>query len=336
MSKNKSWRDVYKVHPVADLFPMLPENELRKLGEDIKTNRLKEKIVLWTSSQVDDEPVYLLDGRNRLAAMDLVGMAPADSTWWANLHRPYHSAVTVDGKPVADIPDPYAYVISKNIHRRHLTKEQQADLIVKAMKLKEAGLAKVAKPVKPRNDKGQLQGQVTKDTFKAKVVEEAAKHGISKRTVENSLAKAKGPTQKAKTPSPETSQAPSPQGKQQEKRPLDTEQKISLSEIIKTLGQPKSKRQIENENRFLLGEVADLRSELVAVRSELLQAQMKQVENLFRVALRGTNMDLTQWRRYLAKKYHPDINSGKTFTAGEVMADINPLLKSLSGDGVSV
>jgi hypothetical protein len=325
MSQKKSWRDIYKVHPAADLFPMLPEDELRKLGNDIKANGLKETITLWRESE--GAPVLLLDGRNRLAAMELVGMGAA-------VNAPLTVTLSGDVSPVS-------FVISKNIRRRHLTKAQIADIIVMTVKADFAAKEKTSQSIARSFSADGQRGGSTKDPVKESVIEKAKKHGISKRTVENAIAKAKGPTHKAraaenaKTPSPETPQAPLPQGKQQEKRPLDTEQKISLSGIIKTLGQTKSKRQIENENHFLLGEVADLRSELVAVRSELLQAQMKQVENLFRAALRGTNMDLTQWRRYLAKKYHPDVNSGKTFTAGEVMADINPLLKSLSGDGVS-
>src|SRR5262245_16914658 len=116
----KSWRDQYKVHPKADIFPLLPEDELRKLGEDIKANGLKEAITLFRSGEdADAENVVILDGRNRLAAIELVGLN-IDNEWprrancfpavrW--IHR-----------------DPEAFVISKNIHRRHLTKEQQADL----------------------------------------------------------------------------------------------------------------------------------------------------------------------------------------------------------------
>ena len=77
----KSWRDVYKVHPAADLFPMLPEDELRKLGEDIQKNGLQESIVFWSpgSNRDENQPKYLLDGRNRLAAIELVtGKNPID------------------------------------------------------------------------------------------------------------------------------------------------------------------------------------------------------------------------------------------------------------------
>ena len=55
-----SWRDHIKAHPAADLFPMMPEAELRELGEDIKTHGLKSHLKLHNGK--------LLDGRNRLRA----------------------------------------------------------------------------------------------------------------------------------------------------------------------------------------------------------------------------------------------------------------------------
>ena len=35
-SKKQSWRDVLKVHPAAELFPLMSDAELKELGEDIK------------------------------------------------------------------------------------------------------------------------------------------------------------------------------------------------------------------------------------------------------------------------------------------------------------
>jgi hypothetical protein len=40
----KSWRDQYKVHPAADVFPMMSDDALAKLGEDIAVNGLREAI----------------------------------------------------------------------------------------------------------------------------------------------------------------------------------------------------------------------------------------------------------------------------------------------------
>lgn len=74
--KQPHWRDRWRIHPAADLFPMLPEAELRELGEDIRANGLKQEIVLWKDPDVDTSTMtvaervasmYLLDGRNRLA-----------------------------------------------------------------------------------------------------------------------------------------------------------------------------------------------------------------------------------------------------------------------------
>ena len=44
-AKPKSWRDVIKVHPAADLLPMMSPDELKTLGEDIKANGFVERYV---------------------------------------------------------------------------------------------------------------------------------------------------------------------------------------------------------------------------------------------------------------------------------------------------
>ena len=72
----KSWRDVIKVHPAADLFPMMSETEPRELGEDIRSHGLKNRIVFW-GTRLGEES-FLLDGRNRLDAMEMVGLATTD------------------------------------------------------------------------------------------------------------------------------------------------------------------------------------------------------------------------------------------------------------------
>jgi hypothetical protein len=33
-----SWRDVIRIHPATELFPLMTETELRELGEDIRKN----------------------------------------------------------------------------------------------------------------------------------------------------------------------------------------------------------------------------------------------------------------------------------------------------------
>lgn len=96
--------DVFElpVHPAAEKFPMLPDDELQELAADIKTNGLKEPIVV---AEVNGETV-LVDGRNRREACRLAEVAP--------------STRQLNGE------DPVAFILSSNIHRRHMTKGQRA------------------------------------------------------------------------------------------------------------------------------------------------------------------------------------------------------------------
>jgi hypothetical protein len=71
---SSSWRNKYKVHPAADVFPMMSDEELDALGQDIKVNGLH-----WGSKIVFTMDDQLLDGRNRLEAMERAGVpSPLD------------------------------------------------------------------------------------------------------------------------------------------------------------------------------------------------------------------------------------------------------------------
>jgi hypothetical protein len=107
------WREKYKVHPVADLFPIMSNEELEALGKDIEANGLHEPIAFAPA----DPPNEILDGRNRLEAMERAGIQDDEF--------PRHVVYS----------DPVAYIISKNLRRRHLTKQKQADLTVAAAKI---------------------------------------------------------------------------------------------------------------------------------------------------------------------------------------------------------
>lgn len=97
-----------EVHPVAALFPMLAEDELEDLAADIETNGLLHPIVI-------DDGGRLLDGRNRLAACERVGVEPAFNVY--------------------DGDDPDAYCLSVNIARRHMTKGQRTMVAAKANRI---------------------------------------------------------------------------------------------------------------------------------------------------------------------------------------------------------
>jgi hypothetical protein len=126
-----SWRDVLSVHPAAELFPLMASDELEALGADIKKNGLANPIAIVTRKDAKDWHYQLLDGRNRLDAMELVGVP-------FNLMLTYGKCCLIVGEivipPIVIDSDPYVYVLSANIHRRHLTVELKRELIAKLLK----------------------------------------------------------------------------------------------------------------------------------------------------------------------------------------------------------
>jgi hypothetical protein len=88
-----------RIHPAAALFPMMPDDELAQLADDIKKNGLIHPII-------KDDKEQVVDGRNHLAACDIAGVEPTFES--LNGH------------------DPLAFIASANLQRRNLSKGQQA------------------------------------------------------------------------------------------------------------------------------------------------------------------------------------------------------------------
>jgi len=96
-----------KTHPDANIFPRIPQEELELLAEDIRDNGLREPITLI---EYKGEKV-ILDGRNRFSAAQLAGIEP-----------------TFEEAP-ADT-DTLAFVVSKNLTRRHLNEDERGVLVL--------------------------------------------------------------------------------------------------------------------------------------------------------------------------------------------------------------
>jgi ParB-like chromosome segregation protein Spo0J len=131
--EHEPWRNVLPVHPAAELLPPLSADELQELGEDIRARGLLVPIVLYLDP---DGGLSLLDGRNRLDAMERVGIEfviiatpPSTATLMGDVLNPAGKTATL----VKDI-DPYAFVVSTNVHRRHLTAERKRELIAGLLK----------------------------------------------------------------------------------------------------------------------------------------------------------------------------------------------------------
>lgn len=87
-------------HEVANIFPLIHGKEFVDLKADIKKNGVHEPIVMYEGQ--------ILDGRNRFRACQEVGVQP--------------EFVEYGGS------DPVSYVLSLNLHRRHLNESQRADV----------------------------------------------------------------------------------------------------------------------------------------------------------------------------------------------------------------
>jgi hypothetical protein len=176
VTHRSKWREIYKVHPAADVFPMMSDEELAELGEDIKKNGLRVPMLFWFR----EGEYILLDGRNRLEAMERAGAAVELRQSALPLYRGRMAAKNTSTK------DPVVLILALNIRRRHLTKQQQADLILAAHKASR----QLGEVPNKRHVKGKAGSE--KDEVKTAIVNSAAEHGISKRTVERAMAKAEG------------------------------------------------------------------------------------------------------------------------------------------------
>jgi hypothetical protein len=127
-TKPFDWRVHLKVHPAADLFPLMSEAELQALADDLKrTGKLQQSIVLAEDGR-------LLDGRNRLDALVLIGSLKAGKTGKGLTGLRFTAGGQHQMCCHVQPGDPYEAVLSFNLRRRHLTGEQKREVIAKVLK----------------------------------------------------------------------------------------------------------------------------------------------------------------------------------------------------------
>ena len=95
-------------HPLSAIFPPIRDEDFGKLAADIKLHGLRQHIVLYQGK--------ILDGNNRYRACELAGRKPTFADF---------TGIDADARN---------YVISVNIHRRHLSPDQRRDIIAALLK----------------------------------------------------------------------------------------------------------------------------------------------------------------------------------------------------------
>lgn len=108
-------------HEYANLFPMLPDAELQELAADIKAHGLQTRITTYQGK--------ILDGRNRWRACEIAGVTPGTIEYTGD--------------------DPLAFVVSGNLHRRHLSESQRGMVAAKLSGLPSHRPSEISGPIGP-------------------------------------------------------------------------------------------------------------------------------------------------------------------------------------------
>lgn len=96
-------------HPLAEVFPLIEGEDFNSLVQSIKDNGLQHPVVLYDGK--------VLDGRNR-----------------------YRACLAAEIEPKTEVfagRDPLQFVLTNNLHRRHLTESQRAMVAARIATLKQ-------------------------------------------------------------------------------------------------------------------------------------------------------------------------------------------------------
>lgn len=148
-----------KFHPIASIFPMMPDADRLELQADIQHRGMIEPLWIYQGQ--------ILDGRNRYQACKALGLDPKTQVYDGN--------------------DPIGFVLSMNLHRRHLTASQKAAIAAEALPIFESE-AKKRQATSTGGSKPQLTAQMP-EAAKGEAREQAAKaFGVSPRYISEAKA----------------------------------------------------------------------------------------------------------------------------------------------------
>ena len=105
-------------HPLANIFPLIEGEDFEKLVADIRQHGVLDPIILLGQK--------ILDGRNRYRAAVEAKVLPADLNEVTASQLKYIKQFVPMGAPEPSHDELLAFVISKNLHRRHMDISQRS------------------------------------------------------------------------------------------------------------------------------------------------------------------------------------------------------------------
>jgi hypothetical protein len=165
------WQDFSKLeqHPLCKMIPAMSDEEYEALRDDIAENGLRDQIVTYEGK--------VLDGWHRYGAMKELG--------W-ELELKYFSEF-LPGDSDSDGPSAEAFVLSRNLHRRHLNltvgeKAALASEILNARQIRRPGQPK--KELSAIGDNTFAESRAREKSAKEQIEEVAKTVGVSPKAVQ--------------------------------------------------------------------------------------------------------------------------------------------------------
>jgi len=140
----------FDFHPLANLFPLMNDEDLAVLGLSIQDNGQREPVILYEGK--------ILDGRNRFRALKALNLPILTSDYEGD--------------------DPVGYVADHNLHRRHLKASQRAAVAALLSEFPR-GRRRIASP----NLDDDTDSDISYENNPLTQDEAAHKFGVSKRLV---------------------------------------------------------------------------------------------------------------------------------------------------------
>lgn len=149
-------------HPLANLFPLIEGAEFDALVDDMRANgyRSGEEIVLFEAK--------ILDGRNRYRAAIAAGLLKDEEGRGTSWHFLEFGTEGIDGcfSDHEVEMGPLAYVISKNLHRRHLNESQRAMVAARLATMRQGERTDLSNNRKPSANLPKVEQAAAAETLK--------------------------------------------------------------------------------------------------------------------------------------------------------------------------